>query len=873
MALRVVASAAGTPRTLFERAEQLAALDELLHRATNGAGCLAVVRGDAGAGKTALLRAFLSDVPDNVDTAIGYCDGIATPRPLSPIHDLARALGNGLSDLLRRSASREEIRDHLLGRYQREPVVLAIEDIQWADDATIDLIRQLARRIDETSALLLLTYREEPQPPIGMARLLGQLATSPSAQQIQVLPLSRSAVAAMAAGSSVNPDELYRLTSGNPFFASEMLASNETTVPRSIRDLIRGRIAELDARAHAALDAAAILGSRTEPWLLAAIAGEALPGIDDAIAAGLVLHDADGISFRHELARVAVLEDLPAIRAIGLHRSVLAALRRAGVTDSARLAHHAEGAADSAAVLEFAPQAATQAIDNGALREGIAQLRRSLRFATRPDHRRADLLEQLGDAEMVIANGVEADEAWTEALALRRANGDDPRLVGDLMRRISQSAMWRADFPRAMALAQDAVAILEPLGESHELAMAYGGLSGQLMIEARSDEAIAWGERSLAIADRLDDDEARVPALNNIGCGELQLGREDGFAKLERSLEIARANRLWFGVYRALFNLAASAGGFQELHRADAAFDELARFAASTEVLSCNIDSNRADIFLALGRWDEAEDAAHNALNVVDGSLDPLDGSVANGVLARLMARRGDPGAESFASRAVELVSETHDLYRTWIALLPRVEIAWVADDLAPHIAKMRTLLDAAVERRDPWVGAEIGRWLKRSGAELPDLPNVAGPNALALSGNWRAAAADWRERDNPYETALALLDADDPAAVREAYEMLVALGAHGVLPKAAKRLGELGAPVPRGPRQSTAANAEGLTEREAEIAGLVAIGLSNHEIAERLVLSDKTVGHHVSAILGKLGVRRRAEVAARLGTATVAPR
>ncbi|HET6746422.1 MAG TPA: AAA family ATPase, partial [Candidatus Limnocylindria bacterium] len=680
---RSSAPAAGDAMPLIERAEQLAALDELLNHATKGTGRLALVRGEAGAGKTALLRAFLRDVPDNLDAAIGYCDGIATPRPLSPIHDLARALGNGLADLLQRSATREEIRDHLLGCYQRKPAVLAIEDVQWADDATIDLIRQLARRIDETSALLLLTYREESQPPVGMARLLGQLATSPSAQQIQVPPLSRSAVAAMAAESSVDPDELYRLTGGNPFFTSEMLASSSTTVPRTIRDLIRGRIAELDTRARTALEAAAVLGSRTEPWLLAAVAGEALPGIDDAIAAGLVVQDADGISFRHELARVAVLEDLPAIRAIGLHRSVLALLRRAGVTDSARLAHHAEGAADGAAVLEFAPVAARLAIANNAFREGIAQLRRSLRFATQPDERRARLLEQLGDAEMAIADGVEADEAWMEALTLRRANGNDPRKVGDLMRKIARSAMWRADFRRAMALAEEAVTILEPLGESHELAMAYGGLSGQLFMEARSEEAIAWGERSLAMADRLDDDAARVPALNNIGCAQLQLGQKNGFANLERSLSLARATGQWSAVYRALFNMAASAASFQELQRADAAFDELARFAASTEVLSCNIDANRADILLGLGRWDEAEAAARNALTVVDGSLDPLDASLANAVLGRLMARRGNPAAESFASRAAELVSETHDLYRTWAALLARVEIAWLADDLA----------------------------------------------------------------------------------------------------------------------------------------------------------------------------------------------
>jgi DNA-binding CsgD family transcriptional regulator len=677
----------------------------------------------------------------------------------------------------------------------------------------------------------------------------------------------------MAAGSSVDPDELYRLTSGNPFFASEMLASNDATLPRSIRDLIRARIAELDDRARAALQAAAILGSRTEPWLLAAIAGEALPGIDDAIAAGLVVQDADGLSFRHELARVAVLEDLPAIRAIGLHRSVLAALRRAGVTDPARLAHHAEGGADGAAVLEFAPLAARQAVDNGALREGIAQLERSLRFATQPNELRADLLEQLGDAEMVIANGIEADEAWMEALALRRSGGDDPRLVGDLMRRIARSAMWRADFPRAMAFAKEAVAKLEPLGECHELAMACAGLSAQLFMEAHSEEAIPWGERALAMAERVDDDEARVHALNNIGCAELQLGREAGFDKLQRSLALARATGNWFSVYRALFNLASSASGFQQLHRAEAAFDELARFSAGTEVLSCNIDANLADILLSLGRWQEAEAAARSALNVVDGSLDPLDASLANGVLGRLMARRGDAGATAFAERAAELVSQTHDLYRTWFALVPSLEIAWLDDDLGRLRPEMERLLQAAAEHRDPWVTAEIARWVQRAGGILPDLPNLAGPHRLALAGDWRAAAADWRERDNLYESALALLDADEPAAVREAHDILLGLGALAVLPKATQRLRELGAAVPRGPRRSTAAHAAGLTEREAEIAQLVAAGHTNHEIAERLVLSDKTVGHHVSSILGKLGARRRAEIAARLAAETSAAR
>ncbi|MGH2454777.1 MAG: LuxR C-terminal-related transcriptional regulator, partial [Candidatus Limnocylindria bacterium] len=525
-------------------------------------------------------------------------------------------------------------------------------------------------------------------------------------------------------------------------------------------------------------------------------------------------------------------------------------------------------AADGAAVLEHAPNAARQAIDNGAFREGIAQLRRALRFATRADPLQADLLERLGDAEMVIANGVEADEAWTEALAIRRASGNDPRLVGDLMRRISRSAMWRADFPRAMALAEEAVATLEPLGESRELAMAYAGLSGQQMMEARSQEAISWGERALAMAERLDDAEARVTALNNIGCAQVGLGIEDGIRQLERSLSLSRAGGLWFAAYRALFNLAASTSQMYLLQRAEAYFDELEQFAAGTEVLSCNVDANRAEVLLAMGRWDEAEACAGNAHRVVDGSLDPLDSATAYSVLARIEARRGGPMAEAYVERAADLLKETRDLYRTWYVVCVRAEMAWLAGEMGPVLPRLRALFDRAVTARDPWVTAEIARWLQRAGALPAEVPNTAGPHRLAIAGDGPGAVEAWRARGNPYETALALLDLDDPAAVREAHDILSRLGATAVLPKVAQRLRELGAPVPRGPRPSTNGHVAGLTEREAEVAGLLAEGLSNREIAQRLVLSERTVGHHVSAVLGKLGARRRAEVAARLPTA-----
>jgi DNA-binding CsgD family transcriptional regulator/tetratricopeptide (TPR) repeat protein len=861
MALRQRPAEVATPPRLLERGEQLAALHDLLRAAVGGHGHVAVVRGDAGAGKTVLLRQFMREIPGDMPAAIGYCDGIATPRPLSPIHDLARSFGDGLGALLDRAASREEIRDHLLARFERDAALLAIEDIQWADEATVDLVRSLARRIDTTSAMLVLTYREEQQPSAATARLLAQLATASAASHVEVPALSRAAVASMAAESELDLDLLYRLAAGNPFFTSELLAAQPGQLPKSIRDLIRGRVAELSPTARAAVNAAAVLGSRTEPWLLAAVAGESLPGIDEAIAAGLVVHDTDGISFRHELARLVVLEDLPAIQAIGLHRSVLTALRRGGDGDPARLAHHAEGAADGAAVLEYAPRAARQAIDGGAFREGIAQLRRALRFATQPDLLRAQLLDHLGDAEMTIARGVEADEAWTEALAIRRASGSEPREVGDLMRRLSRAAMWRADFPRALALAEEAVAVLEPTGPTRELAMAYAGLSGQLMMEARSEDALAWGRRALDLAERLGDAEARVTALNNVGCSLLNLGDESGISTLQQSLAGAREHGLWFAVYRALYNLAATTSQTQQLDRAAAYFDELEEFAAGTEVLSCNVDANRAEVLLFQGRWDEALVSARNALAVVDGSLDPLDAATATSVLARIDLRRGGGEAPDMVERIAELLRGTHDLYRTWYAVQVRAEMAWLAGDMEPMLPVLHEMLARANRARDPWFLAEIGRWLQRAG-EATELPLTAGPHAPALAGDPSASAALWRERGNPYELALTLLQLDDPSAVREAYDILAGLGAHAVLPKAAARLRELRAPVPRGPRSSTAGHVAGLTEREAEIAQLVAAGRSNAEIAARLFLSDKTVGHHVSAILGKLGVQRRAEVA-----------
>lgn len=849
------------PDLLIERDEQLAQLEALLNEARAGQGRAVVLRGEAGIGKSALLRAFMRGVRDRATAAFGYCDAVATQRALSPLHDMAPSLGSELDQLLHERSGRVHLQGLLLSRLAAASHVLAFEDVQWADDATLDLLRILTRRIAETRSLILITYRDEPAPPEGVTRLLGMLATNAAAVSIDIPPLSGQAMAELAAGSGIDPSVLHRLTSGNAFFASQVVAAGGTSVPSSVRDLIRSRLVELSSDARHSLEVAAVLGTRTESWLLAALAREALRGIDNAVAAGLVTVADGEVAFRHELTRLAVLDELPAIRAVALHRSALKALQRGGVTDAARLAHHADAAGDGRAVLRYAVPAAHEALAGGAFRAAIAQIHRALRFV-RDDAQRVELLEMLGDAQMAIHDGRGADESWSEALSLRERRSDSPQSIGDLMRRLSRAAWWHADGERARRLASDAISILRPGGDTPELAHAYSAWSGQLMVDNRLREAIEWGQRALELAERLDLDDVRSHALNNIGCAEALLGNEAGFTKLERSLEIARHLGSDDHAFRALNNLAANAVTTYQLRRAEAYFDELSRFVDVSEVRSCSIDAGRAEIMLHLGRWDEAEAFARRTVEVEDAEeIDPHDVSAALAVLARLRALRGEAGAGSLIDRAAELIRDAADGPRAYFVLRARIDLAWTTDGLDRLVQPMRAMLDEAVASEDVWMAGDLARWLSLAGIPVETPLRLPLPHRHVLRGDWTAAAVAWEALDAPYEAALARLHAADPAQVRAAHATFVKLGARPAAARAARRLAELGAPVPRGPRSSTGAHPAGLTVREAEIAALLSEGLTNAEIARRLVLSEKTVGHHVSAVLAKLAIRRRAEV------------
>src|SRR5215472_5192220 len=367
---------------LLERALSLQTLAEYAGEARQGDGRLVLVSGESGIGKTALLEAFQAGLPD-ARWLWGACDGLLTPRPLGPLFDIAEQAGGGFAGLCRGEAARDRLFAAFLAEID-SPAALTVavmEDVHWADEATIDLLSFLGRRLGRVPALLLATYRDDE---VGgdhpMRVVLGDLATQRATRRMKLPPLTAEAVRELVGERDVDAAELHRITGGNPFYVSEMLEAGWPSVPPTVRDAVGARLARASAGARQAVETAAVSGARVDRSLLAWILEDAQASADECLATGILVPDGAGLRFRHELSRMAVEAGILPYRQTELHAHLLARLEAAGA-DPVLLAHHAEGAGDAQAVLRHAPEAARRSAALGAHREAAAQYERSLRSA------------------------------------------------------------------------------------------------------------------------------------------------------------------------------------------------------------------------------------------------------------------------------------------------------------------------------------------------------------------------------------------------------------------------------------------------------------------------------------------------------------
>jgi DNA-binding CsgD family transcriptional regulator/tetratricopeptide (TPR) repeat protein len=848
---------------LLERDEARARLEAALAAARRGQGRIVSLEGEAGIGKTALLLSFMEAVRGDVRVHLGHCENLATPEPFGPLRDVAReSQGRFAVSPTGAFATYESLLRLLTSG--RGPAVLALEDVHWADDATLDALRFLGRRIRAAPVVVLVTFRsDEPHSRARLASLWADLPRD-ARERIELNPLSPDAVARLARRAGRAAREVHAATGGNPFHVNEYLASEGDGVPSGVQAFTVARAARLTPLARRTLECASIFPRQIDEATLRRVADDVThAGVEECLASGMLQARGGALAFQHELARRAVNESISPLRRRELHQSALALLKGRNDQRAAEIAHHAEQAGDVGDLVRYSVRAAAEAGAVGAYREAVAHLSRAIEHggASLSAVERAQLLERKAMAANFSGALGEAVQALDEAIAVYRRE-DDLLGVGNALR-ISAHVHWNLGDP---ALAErhmyESVRVLEDARDSWQYALAVASLAQCDMLADRNEQAIAAAEKAVALAERLGRWDIVMQALNFLRTSRAATNLDEGVPALRATIEEARRRgeldalpRL-YGNLTTIMTAARRHDGLMETIE-----EGIAICAARDHVpIEALLRGNRAAVLLDTGQLpaalSEAEDVVHGPYPKIVGTLPAVI------TASRARRRLGLPDG-GLLDQARRLPAVTRDLlWRAPIAIA-EAEAEWLDGSEPGAAGRLAQVLDGLLTAWSQlWYIAETALWLTILGRP-PALP----PRALAalpaahrahIEERWRDAAELWAARGCPYEQAIALANGDEDDQ-RQALLIFDRLGAAPAARNLRRRMRADGVrSVPSGPRTARRDDPAGLTPRQNEVLALLADGLANAEIAARLKLSAKTVEHHVGAILAALEAPNR---------------
>jgi DNA-binding CsgD family transcriptional regulator/tetratricopeptide (TPR) repeat protein len=853
------------PTGLLERDRELGTLrDAAASAAVERRGSVVLLAGEAGIGKSSLVQTWAEGLGGGVRVLVGWCDDFLTRRPLGPLHDIARATADPLREAITR-ADTSAVLDAMLVELDHplRATALVLEDVHWADEATLDVVRYVGRRIERLPALLVLTYRDDAVD--ADHPLHGVIATLPRGvvHRTQLRPLSASAVSMLTANTPLDAAEVARVTAGNPFFVTEILREGGR-VPASVADAVRAQVQTLPTAARSIVERLSILPAGADRDLLQPL-GVVPEALAAAEARGVLVVTEHEVRFRHELARLAVQATLPAATRIGHHEAVLDRLLSLDREDT-ELLHHAMEAGRGEVVADRGPRAAHQAFRAGANREAASHQRNVLAYA--------HLLEPTVHAQLL------EEQAWTlynlhrfdeavlaaEAAVAVRAELGDPVAHGRALTVLSRMRFLANEPEAAIATVEAAAELLDR--EDDEEVRVEGLVARAVtyaMVEHPAELAMQLTERAVHVTSQLDRSDLRSLALNYRAVSLCAGGGTPDLQDFHEAIRLALQGGHLELAARAYANLTFELLLSREPSQATLPLlAEALAFCEDHDFPSHAFDvrARQAAVVCALGRWEEAERDLR-ALRETSEQRGLID-LIALESLARIAVRRGDEDADAVLEGAWKLAVRSGAAPYIGLIGVIRLERAWL--HAAPDAAAC--LADLPLERLRPRLRAEALRYAQLAGLEVDVPPDVAEPWASGLRGCWETAAAAWRADQRPYELAVELLASDEVGPTLEALRLFDDLGAAPAARLGRQRLREQGVRrVPRGPQPATREHPAGLTARQAEVLDRLSQGLTNVQIADELVLSVRTVDHHVAAVLQKLGVSSRQEAAARAAT------
>ena len=740
----------------------------------------------------------------------------------------------------------------LLSRSLR-PTVLVFEDTQWADEATLDLIKFLGRRIARTNGLLILTYRDvEVDTDHPLRQVIGDLPLA-NLVRMPLSHLSGEAIASMIKDDSFDVDEVIALTGGNPLFVTEVLVSGTDAVPSSIKDAVLARASKLSPGARQVLNLVSVVPGEVETSLVDTILEPTTDQLMEGVRQGLLQVSETALSFPHDLQRQAIKSGMSPSELRTLNQQVLDALGDSA--DPSRLAHHANEAGAVDAIIKFAPQAARTAIANKSTREAVSHFRTLEPYLDRIEiEEQAAILHDWAEQEYHLDNP-RSVELFDQAIRTYRLLEDEKRLAQSLTMASRVNRLY-GHHANALTYVTEAVTILERYGPSLDLVSA---LSQRAFLEfVYTDEEqtiLPIVNRAIYVATEIGDDRAMVFALNTKAHLIYSRGDVDGMALMEESLHSAeRAGDHW-GEARALGNMAGMYGDVRDVARAADFSQRALSTAVRYELRSMEVDqlATQSEFLLWRGDWEAAESAATAAL----GS-NPSVEILAWRVLGGIQSRRGRNEARTAILRMWSLVQTGDGPTVVDPAAAALAEYLWLSGKDEPELVERLTeILAEGITIGTPWPSGAFAFWMWKLGL-LDFVPDgTADFYGWIIAGDYKRATTFWHDRGIPYEEGLALMHGDEDEQI-EAIRIFEQLGATATASKARQALSEHGVVVPRGKAQSTRQHAAGLTARQSEVLDLLAEGLTNAQIADRLFVSHRTVENHVAAVLMKLDVPDR---------------